>query len=70
MWFSDDNWGGLAHKRLGILDLSESGSQPMATADETPTVTFNGEIYNYRELCADLENPIDIRHSLALKTAT
>jgi asparagine synthase (glutamine-hydrolysing) len=56
MWFSDDNRVGLAHRRLAILDLTETGSQPMATPDGSLTVTFNGEIYNYRELRADLEN--------------
>ena len=55
MWLSDDNRIGLAHRRLAIIDLSETGSQPMATADGSLVVTFNGEIYNYQELRADLE---------------
>ena len=45
---------GLAHRRLAIIDLSEGGHQPMATADRTSWITYNGEIYNYRALRDDL----------------
>jgi asparagine synthase (glutamine-hydrolysing) len=41
---------GLAHRRLAIIDLSDGGRQPMATPDRTSWITYNGEIYNYREL--------------------
>ena len=41
---------GLAHRRLSILDLTDSGKQPMTSIDGRFTITFNGEIYNYREL--------------------
>lgn len=46
---------GLAHTRLAIIDLSPSGRQPMTTADGRHTITFNGEIYNYREVQRELE---------------
>jgi asparagine synthase (glutamine-hydrolysing) len=41
---------GLAHRRLSIIDLSPAGHQPMANEDETVWISFNGEIYNFREL--------------------
>src|SRR5438445_13834530 len=46
---------GLGHKRLSIIDLSPTGKQPMANEDETIWITFNGEIYNFREIRKELE---------------
>jgi asparagine synthase (glutamine-hydrolysing) len=45
---------GLGHRRLRIIDL-EGGIQPMYTDDDTIVTVYNGEIYNYRQLRADLE---------------
>ncbi len=45
---------GLGHRRLSIIDLS-TGQQPLCNEDGTIWVTFNGEIFNYIELRADLE---------------
>jgi len=45
---------GLGHRRLSIIDL-EGGVQPMATPDQGVVVTYNGEIYNFREVRAELE---------------
>jgi len=45
----------LGHRRLAIIDLSESSNQPMFSADERYVMVFNGEIYNYLEIRKDLE---------------
>lgn len=47
---------GLGHRRLSILDLSPLGRQPMCNEDGTVWVTFNGEIYNFKEIRSDLES--------------
>jgi asparagine synthase (glutamine-hydrolysing) len=54
-WYSRDERVGFGHRRLTIIDLSERGAQPMMSADGKLVVTFNGEIYNYRQLRASLE---------------
>jgi len=54
LWISEDRRVGLAHRRLAILDPSEAGAQPMASADGRLRIVFNGEIYNYRSLREDL----------------
>jgi asparagine synthase (glutamine-hydrolysing) len=45
----------LGHLRLSIIDLSPLGHQPMATPDAKTWIVYNGEIYNYREIKAELE---------------
>lgn len=50
-----DDWVQLGHTRLSIIDLSSAGTQPMISRDARYVVTFNGEIYNYLELKAELE---------------
>lgn len=44
----------LGHNRLAIIDLSAQGSQPMKSADGAVVITYNGELYNYRELRREL----------------
>ena len=50
-------WPGavLGHKRLAILDLSPSGHQPMLSEDGNTGIVFNGCIYNFHEIRAELE---------------
>jgi asparagine synthase (glutamine-hydrolysing) len=46
----------LVHRRLAIIDPGPGGLQPMSTADGRYHIVFNGEVYNYRALRADLES--------------
>lgn len=57
----------LGHRRLSIIDLSPLGHQPMANEDGTLWISFNGEIYNYRELRAKLD---PARHQFASQSDT
>ena len=52
---------GLAHRRLAIRDLSDAGRQPMLDAAERIAVTYNGELYNDRELRAELARDFGFR---------
>jgi asparagine synthase (glutamine-hydrolysing) len=56
----------LGHRRLAIIDL-ETGRQPLCNEDETIWITYNGEVYNYRELRCELEEK---GHTFATKSDT
>ena len=53
-WVDPDRRIGLGHRRLSIIDLAESASQPMANEDGSLRIVFNGEIYNHAEIRAEL----------------
>jgi asparagine synthase (glutamine-hydrolysing) len=53
-WIDPKGRCGLGHRRLSIIDTSDAGRQPMISADGRWVISFNGEIYNYRELRKEL----------------
>ena len=55
LWVSNDHNLLLAHRRLSIQDLSDSGHQPMHSTSQRYCIVFNGEIYNFREIAKDLK---------------
>lgn len=54
-WWSADGRVGLAQRRLAIVDLSAAGHQPMLDTARHLAITYNGEIYNFQDLRAELE---------------
>ena len=54
VWTATTGQAAFAHTRLAILDLTRAGHQPMSTPDGRYTISFNGEILNFRELRASL----------------
>jgi asparagine synthase (glutamine-hydrolysing) len=65
-WWASDGVV-LGHRRLSIMDLSAAGRQPMSTPDGAITVSFNGEIYRFWELRAELE---DLGHTFRSRCDT
>lgn len=57
----------MGHRRLSILDLSSNGREPMPSSDGRLYITYNGEVYNYREMRAELEG---LGHSFHTRTDT
>lgn len=63
VWTSPERECRLGHARLSIIDLSPLGHQPMLDRETGNCITFNGEIYNYRELRRDCEAAGDVLRS-------
>ncbi len=55
LWISEDKKVTLGHRRLSIIDLSESANQPMSNEDGTIQIVFNGEIFNHQQIRPELE---------------
>jgi len=55
VWISENRRVGLGHRRLSIIDLSETAAQPMSNEGGTIWISFNGEIYNHAEIRKELE---------------
>lgn len=60
-----DRYLGLGHRRLSIIDLSDAGKQPMTTGNGQLVLSYNGELYNFRELRRELE---DLGHKFFSQT--
>ncbi|MCP5066327.1 MAG: asparagine synthase (glutamine-hydrolyzing), partial [bacterium] len=55
VWLSPDGRCALAHRRLSVIDTSSAGHQPMESSGARHCISYNGEIYNYREIRSQLE---------------
>src|SRR5688500_3314292 len=62
-WIRPGGGAAFAHRRLSIIDLSPAGHQPFTDHDGRITITYNGEIYNFRELRRELEGRWTFRSS-------
>jgi asparagine synthase (glutamine-hydrolysing) len=60
VWLSPDGRTGFGHRRLSIIDVSDRANQPMVSREGDLVLTFNGEIYNFRELKEELERDGEI----------
>ena len=60
IWTDDSNKAVFGHNRLSIVELSEAGAQPMVSNDGRWVISYNGELYNYKNLRAQLEKKFGV----------
>jgi len=66
VYFDEINNIGLGHTRLSILDLSDNANQPMVSHNGRYVMVYNGEVYNYRDIAAELKQI----HQIDFKTSS
>jgi asparagine synthase (glutamine-hydrolysing) len=67
VWLSEDSCTALGHRRLSVVDLDDRSAQPMTDASGRYVISFNGEIYNFRTLRAEL---VGAGHSMSTQSDT
>ncbi len=68
--FYMDNFCGLAHRRLSIIDLSTRANQPMFSSNDRYVIVYNGEVYNYSEIGAGLKEGAGIHNQSMFRTSS
>ena len=60
-WSSERDNIYLGHRRLSIIDLSDSANQPMSSSENRYVIIFNGEIYNFKKLKDELKSLFNVK---------
>jgi len=62
LWWTGEA-GDFGHRRLSIIDLSEAANQPFYSHDGRYVMIYNGEVYNYKEICRQISHPNPVQSS-------
>jgi asparagine synthase (glutamine-hydrolysing) len=68
--FYFDETAGLGHRRLSIIDLSVRANQPMTSSNDRYVISYNGEVYNFREIGAKLKTTTAYNDTINFKTSS
>ena len=68
--FFMDDYCGLGHRRLSIIDLSSRANQPMFSSNDRYVIVYNGEVYNYSEIGASLKEGAGIHNQSKFRTSS